>query len=407
MKAIQAALGLLAGFFLLANPSLAGEAGDHLTVQLEETVASFRDQYDFPGATAAIVLPDGTVRTAATGLADVEAGREMTPATRMLAASVGKTFVGAIILALEFEGLLSQSDLLADHLGDRSWFPNLPNSQAITLGHLLRHQSGLPDHVHLLAFQTALRERIAKGEPTFKPEELIQFLDGHEPLFLSGGGWAYSDTGYILLALVIEQTTGQTYYNLVQNRLLDPLGLTDTIPSDRPNLSRLAVGYTSADNPFGLPERTADASGRLAWDPAVEWAGGGFASTSHDLARWGHILFNGKALNSPYLERLLDSAPVAPDSPGIRYGAGSAVYEQSPRGPVYGHGGWIPGYVSSLRHYPDHGVTIAFQINSDAGLVNEGLNIPAELEAALADMAIGAVQSAEFNAVPKEPKEHH
>ena len=403
MKATQAAFGLVAWLFLLATPSLAGAAGEYLTVQLKETLASFRDQYHFPGATAAIVLPDGTARSAAIGLADVEAERDMTPETRMLAASIGKTFVGATILALEFEGLLSQGDLLADHLGDRSWFPNLPNAQTIKLGHLLRHQSGLPDHVHLPAFQAALRARIATGEETLKPEELIQFLAGHEPLFSAGNGWAYSDTGYILLALVIEQATGQTYYNVVQNRLIDPLGLTDTIPADRPNLSRLAVGYTSADNPFGLRERTADKAGRLAWNPAVEWAGGGFASTSHDLARWGHLLFNGKALTGPYLDRLLDSVPVAPESPRARYGAGSAIYEQSPRGPVYGHGGWIPGYVSSLRHYPNHGVTVAFQINSDAGLENEGSNVTVELEAALADLAIGAIPSAEVTAVHQGP----
>lgn len=97
---------------------------------------------------------------------------------------------------------------------------------------------------------------------------------------------------------------------------------------------------------------------------------------------------------------------MAPESPGIRYDAGSAIYEQSPRGPVYGHGGWIPCYVSSLRHYPDHGVTIAFQINSDAGLENEGSNCIAELEAALADLAIGAIPSAEVAAVPKGSKEH-
>ena len=392
MTAIQAALAVALGVLPFAVPAPSAEPEEILTIQLKETLAGFQERHDFPGATAAIALPDGTVITVATGLADVEAGCDMTPESRMLASSIGKTFVGAIVLALEREARLAQSDLLADHLGYRPRFASLPNAQTITLGHLLRHQSGLPDHPNMPEFQAALGARIANGAPTFTPEELLDFVAGREPLFKAGTGWSYSDTGYILLGLVIEQTTGQPYYDVVQARLLDPLGLTGTIPSDRPDLAGLAVGYTPGDNPFGLPERTAGAGGRLAWDPAVEWTGGGFASTSRDLARWGHLLYRGEAMAVPYLGRLLDGAPVAPGSPGVHYGAGTAIYAQTPRGPVYGHGGWIPGYVSSLRHYADHRVTVAFQINTDAGLTNGGSDVLAALEAELADLAIAAVR---------------
>lgn len=392
MNAIQAALAVAVGILPFAVTAPAAEPEETLAIQIEEILDGFQERYDFPGATAAIALPDGTVITAAAGLADVEAGCDMTPESRMLAASIGKTFVAAIVLALEREARLAQSDLLADHLGNRSWFANLPNAPTITLGHLLRHQSGLPDHPDMPEFQAALGARIAKGGPTFRPEELLDFVAGREPLFRAGTGWAYSDTGYILLGLVIEQTTGQPYYDVAQARLLHPLGLTATIPSDRSDLAGLAVGYTTGDNPFGLPERTADAGGRLVWDPAVEWTGGGFASTSRDLARWGHLLYTGEAMAAPYLSRLLDGSPVAPESPGVRYGAGTAIYAQTPRGPVYGHAGRIPGYVSSLRHYADHRVTVAFQINSDAGLTHGGSDVLPALEAALADLAIAAVQ---------------
>ena len=355
-----------------------------LQVILEE----FRERYGFPGATAAFVLTDGSVVTAATGFADFEAGQQMTPASRMLAASIGKSFVGATIIALEHEGLLSQEDRLADHLGDRAWFAALPNAETITLRHLLRHQSGLPDHPHLPAFQVAAAARIAAGQPAFGPTDLLEFVTEQDALFEAGTAWAYSDTGYILLGLVIEKVTGRPFYAVVREAFVDPLDLTDTIPSDRPDLAGLAVGYTVEDNPFGLPERTADAAGVLVWDPGVEWTGGGFASTSADLARWGHVLFSGAAMDTPYLDRLLDGVPVAPDAPEILYGAGVAIYADTSRGPVYGHGGWIPGYVSSLRHYADHGVTVAFQINSDAGIVDDSTDLVPALEAALADFAI-------------------
>ncbi len=270
-----------------SNPLMAQDGSD-LSAQLEITLGDFQERYGFPGATTAIALPDGTVVVAAVGLADVEAGRPMTPETRMLAASIGKTFVAATVLALESDGRLAQPDLLADHFGDRPWFANLPNAEAMTVGHLLHHQSGLPDHPHLSEFQAAAAARIAEGGGAFTPEEVLGFVTDHAPLFEAGTAWTYSDTGYILLGLLIEDVTGRSYYDVVQERFLGPLDLVDTIPSDRRAIPGLAVGYTIPDNPFGLPERTADAGGQLVWDPSVEWTGGGLASTSYDLALWGH-----------------------------------------------------------------------------------------------------------------------
>ena len=359
--------------------------------RLASVLEDFHSRHGFPGATAAIALPDGTVVTAATGLADVETGRAMTPETPMLAASIGKSFVAATVLSLESGGRLSRNDLLSVHLGDRPWFDALPNAGTITVDHLLHHTAGLPDHVHLPRFQQDWT-RLTTGEGDFDPEQLMAFVAGREALFAPGEAWAYSDTGYVLLGLVIEEVTGQGWHEAVRARLLDPLDLRATFPSDRPDLPGLAVGYVDPDNPFGLPARTADAEGRLLWNPAVESAGGGFASTSADLARWGHLLFGGDAMEDPYLDRLLDGVPVAPDAPGILYGAGVAIYADTPRGPVYGHGGWIPAYVSSLRHYADHGVTVAFQINTDVGIADDTSDLVPALEAALADLAISLMR---------------
>src|SRR6056297_976027 len=260
--------------------------------RLASVLEDFHARYGFPGATAAIALPDGTVMSAATGLADVEQGRAMTPETPMLAASIGKSFVAATVLVLESEGHLSRDDLLAAHLGDRPWFDALPNAGTITIDHLLHHTAGLPDHVHLPEFQRDWT-RLTTGNGDFDPEQLMDLVAGREALFEAGEAWAYSDTGYVLLGLVIEEVTGQGWHEAVRARLLAPLELGGTFPSNRPDLPELAVGYVDPDNPFGLPARTADADGRLLWNPAVESAGGGFASTSADLASWGHLLFGG------------------------------------------------------------------------------------------------------------------
>ncbi|RFU14751.1 class A beta-lactamase-related serine hydrolase [Rhodobacteraceae bacterium W635] len=382
--------GKLIATAFVASLALAGPAPAEATQdRLQGLLDSFRQDYGFPGATAAIARPDGSVVMAATGVADEEAGTPMTSDSRMLAASIGKSFVAMTALSLESDGVLSRSDLVSRHLGDRDWFTRLPNHDTMSVGDLLRHTSGLPDHVHLESFQTEMATRMAGGSAAFTPEEAIAFVLDTDPLFPAGEAWAYSDTGYLLLGLVIEEAGGAAYYDLVAARFLAPLGLTATTPSNTQALPGLAAGYVGEDNPFGLPRRTMDAAGRLLWDPAMEWTGGGLASTSRDLAIWGHALFGGTAMADPYLDRLLDGVPVASDAPGILYGAGVAIYADTPRGPVYGHGGWIPGYVSSLRHYSDHGVTVAFQINTDVGIVDDSTDLVPALESALADLAIG------------------
>lgn len=362
---------------------------------LADLLSQVQAQYRFPGATAAIALPDSTLVTAATGLADIEMRRAMSPEDRMLAASIGKTFVAATALSLEADDLLSRADLVSDHIGDLEGFDRLPNHASMTVGDLMRHTAGLPDHVHQGAFQAEMARRMTSGAAAMSPEEAIAFVFDAEPLFPAGSGWSYSDTGYLLLGLVIEAASDRDYYDLVAERFLAPLALGATTPSDRPDLPGLEVGYVDEDNPFGLPSRTMDSKGRMLWDPSMEWTGGGLVSTSGDLATWGQALFTEAAMGAPYLDRMLDAVPVAPDAPGILYGAGVAIYADTPLGPVYGHGGWIPGYVSSLRHYADHDVTVAFQINTDAGVTDDGTDLVPVLEAALADLAIAMAQTSQ------------
>ena len=375
-------------FAISAAAPLQAQDTTRLADGLQSVLDTLHDRYGFPGATAAIALPDGTVIAAATGLADVEVGIPMTPDSRMLAASIGKTFVAATVLALENEGLLRQSDLASQYLGDRDWFDRLPNHDTIMIGHLLHHSAGLPDHVHTEAFGAAMAAQMQSGGDALAPEAAIGFILDADPLFPAGTGWAYSDTGYFLLGLIIEKAAGSPFYDLVAEQFLTPLALQGTSPSDRRTLPGLAVGYTVEGNPFGIPPRTMDMQGRLLWDPAMEWTGGGLLSTSRDLAAWGHALFGGSAMPAPYLDRLLDGVSISPDAPGVLYGAGVAIYADTPRGPVYGHGGWIPGYVSSLRHYATPGVTVAFQINTDVGIVDDSTDLVPELEAALADLAV-------------------
>jgi D-alanyl-D-alanine carboxypeptidase len=84
--------------------------------------------------------------------------------------------------------------------------------------------------------------------------------------------------------------------------------------------------------------------------------------------------------------------PISPDTSDIQYVTGIAVYRTGPFGPVYGHGGWIPGYSSSLRHYTEHGITIAFQLNTDIGIDDESMQLIKNMEIRLAKIVITAVR---------------
>ncbi len=316
----------------------------------------------------------------------------MTVHSRMLAASIGKTFVGATVVALSLEGVLDLDIPVSRWLGDRRWFSRLPNHNAITLRHLLTHSSGLPDHVHLESFAAEVSRKWREKDNPFSPEDLIRFVLDLPPLFEAGKGWAYTDTGYILIGLVIEKAIKKNCYGEIQGRFLAPLELKLTAPADRRFLPGLAAGYMAADNAFGLPQKTTTSDNTLAWHPGFEWTGGGLVSNSQDLARWGSVLFGGKAMSGSYLDELLNSVPVSPETPDIRYGAGVGIYRTGPFGPVYGHGGWIPGYSSSLRYYPDFGVAIAFQINTDIDIMDGAVSVVPEMEKGLIDSVISAVR---------------
>lgn len=363
-----------------------------MKTQFQSELEALHDQYRFPGATAAYILPDGTVGTFAVGQADIELDIPMTPESRLLAASIGKSFVGATVLALAQEGLLNLDDPVSRWLGNRPWFSRLPNHKTITVRQLLNHTSGTANHVDEEGFIQAFQEKWQTSSNPIPPEDLIAFVLDKPPLFKAGESWYYSDTGYLLLGLIIEKVTGQGYYEEVTRRFLEPLHLTLTTPSDRLELPGLAAGYMAEENAFGLPAKTTVNPGIMAWHPGLEWTGGGFVSNSKDLVVWAKALFEGRAIEGSYLDDLLQSVPISDDDPGTRYGIAVAIHENGPLGPTYGHGGWIPGYSSSLRYYPNYGIAIAFQINTDIGIVDHSTPVIEDMENRLAEVVVAGVR---------------
>ncbi len=348
-----------------------------LTLRFQKEWNRLQESAGFPGGTAAFVLPEGQNAAVATGFADVEEKTPMTPHSRLPSGSIGKTFVAAVALSLVQEGALALDRKISVWLEHKPWFTRLPNAEEIALRHLLTHSSGIGDHVYDPKFLADLKE-FMKDDPdgNFPPEQCIQYILDQKPLFAPGQGWAYTDTGYLLVGLIIEQVTNSSYYEELQTRFLEPLELMLTGPSDRREIPGLASGYAAEENLAQVPilresgetgPKKMVMDGAMIINPAFEWTGGGLVTNALDLAKWAKLLYEGDAIEGEYLEMLLNGVPRDLDNANEgRYGLGVFIND-TPFGTMYGHGGFFPGYLSKMQYFPEHRISIALQINTDGG----------------------------------------
>jgi D-alanyl-D-alanine carboxypeptidase len=330
---------------------------------LDDVIAAQR----LPGATAAVSV-DGRVVAVARGFADRERRIPMTPSHRMLVGSAGKPFFAFVAVSAAHERGIDLDTPVAQWLGAEPWFARLPNANRITLRHLLAHRSGIANHVADSGFVTVVRTatptRRALG---FTPLDQIAFVLDRPPPFGAGERFLYTDTGYLIAALALERILGHTYYEELAARVLRPLELDATSPSNRPDLAGLPQGYIRPPEAgaaaigfatWGLPERMVS-DGRLALNPVYEWTGGGLVSTTSDLARWMEALFE----RAPW--KPVSDAMVAVQPPDAPYGLGIFVRRDSD-GLLYFHPGGFPGYRTEVAYSPELGVGVAFQANESA-----------------------------------------
>jgi D-alanyl-D-alanine carboxypeptidase len=367
------AVALAAGCAPARVAQPAGIAPARLTARLQAKLDSLHATGHFPGATVGVTLPGGRTLGLSTGLAD-SSGVAMRPRDRMLAGSVGKTFVAAVALQLVQEGKLGLDQPISTWLGNEPWFDRLPNARSVTVRMLMNHTSGLVRYEFNDAF---LRDLNANPTRRWTPAERIAYLLDATPPFAAGRGWDYSDTNYIVLGAIIERITGSTLEREIRRRVLAPQRLGDVIASDTVVLPGVVQGYAGPENPFGnAPRMIRD--GRFIVNPQFEWAGGGYATSAPDLARWAALLWGGRAFARPLLAQVVDAVEAPALGRGARYGLGVIVRE-GPLGPSYGHSGYFPGYLTEVRYYPRQDFSVALQVNSSArGALTRGLGAMVE-----------------------------
>lgn len=351
-------LGLGIGIQSLDAQSSEKELREKIQFKLD----SLRESSGFPGATLAFNLKDGTLLKFATGLSNLENNIKMKPDDIMFTGSTGKTFVSAVVMQLFDENKIDFDTKISKYFGEESWFDSLPNSSDITVRMLLSHTGGLPRYAFGKEFWD-----IANSNPdkVWKPVELLSFVFNNEPVHEAGKGWAYSDTDYIVIGMIIEKISNNTFYNELQSRVLGPLCLINTYPSDSRSIKGLISGYTGQGNPFNLPEKPL-VDNKYVVNPQFEWCGGGLVTNSPDLARWAKNLYEGKVFSQKAMKELLiphdfRTGQIAETG----YGLGVFVIN-IPFGKIYLHGGIFPGYETSMQYLPELKTSMALQINADS-----------------------------------------
>jgi D-alanyl-D-alanine carboxypeptidase len=357
-------LGLtLPGQRALAQSAAPAAPGQQATLRatLQATLDSLHRAGTVPGLSAGFSLGDGTSFGLTSGMADTALKIPLRPTDRLLQGSVGKTYVAAVALQLVHEGKIKLDEKVSAYLGHLPWYSRLANGSDITVRHLMNHTSGVVRYEFKPEFT---RDLSASPDKVWKPEELIAYLLDSPAPFGPGTSWEYSDSNYILLGMIIERVTGNTYYSEMQRRLLVPLGLRNTVPSNSRTVPGLAQGYAGPRNQFGGADAMIS-NGRFAINPQFEWTGGGIASTTEDLARWAKMLYEGKAFDPSLMPAALNAVP-ARLGRDVKYGLGVMV-RPTPLGTTYGHSGFFPGYLTEVMYFPEMKVAVAVQTNSSTG----------------------------------------
>lgn len=317
---------------------------------------------EVPGVTVGISLADNSIAVAA-GFADVEDKTLMTTESVMMAGSVGKTWVSASIMKLYQEGKIDLNDKAADYLlEDNLWLNKVSNFEDVTIHMLLTHTTGIGRWVFKMNVWKDLMEYPDK---IWTNEDRLGYIFDDPALFPAGSAFAYSDVNYLILGMIIEKQTGLDYYDYIKKEFIEKYKLKYTVPSDKRNIEGLVAGYTGMSEAFSLPEKMLK-DGLFAFNPQMEWTGGGVATTTTDLAIWAKLLWGGTVLSHETTELMLSPVEFRTFLPErAKYGCGVFVGETNGTS-YFGHTGFMPGYGTIVQYIPDYDFSLAIQFNSDA-----------------------------------------
>ncbi|WP_243523555.1 serine hydrolase [Bacillus pseudomycoides] len=308
-------------------------------------------QFGIPGILAK-TSEDGKTWGYAAGVANLSTKKPMKTDFRFRIGSVTKTFTATVVLQLAGENRLNLDDSI------EKWLPGVVQGNGydgnqITIRQILNHTSGIAEY---------LRSKDAdmmNTKKTYTAEEIVKIGLSLPPDFAPGKGWSYSDTGYVLLGILIEKVTGNSYAEEIENRIVEPLELSNTF---LPGNSSVIPGTKHARGYF-QPDGASELKDVTYYNPSIASSAGDMISTADDLNKFFSYLLSGKLLKEQQLKQMLTTVPTG--SAEIS-GYGLGIYETKlPNGvSIWGHTGSIPGFVTLVGGTLGGKHTLAVNLNS-------------------------------------------
>ena len=298
---------------------------------------------DEPGVAVLVTKGDRVLLRKGYGLANVEHGVPIEPDMVFRLGSITKQFTAAAVLALAADGKLSVDDPISKFLPD---YPG-PGA-AVTLHQLLNHTGGIPSYTSLPGFWDTAGHDLTH-------EEMLAFWTELPLDFEPGTDWSYSNSGYYLLGMVIEEVSGMGYEEFLHQRFFEPLGLEHTSYDDpRAIVPGRVAGYE------GAPGAYRNATYLSMTQP---YSAGALTSSVDDLATWSHaLLFTEKVLPAEWRERMTTPGALA-DGRRIAYAYGIGEGDYAGHRFI-AHGGGINGFATYALTVPEEELFVAVLANN-------------------------------------------
>lgn len=333
-----------------------------------------------PGVGVAVVKDGKLVLAKGYGLADVETGAPAIGTTAFQIASVTKQFTAAGILLLVEDGKLKLDDALGKYL------PEVPAKwSGITVRQLLNQVSGIPNY-------TAQGKLV--NDKVYTHAEILDLVRDVPVDFEPGTKWAYSNTNYFLLGMVIEKVSGKSYPEYMSARIFKPLGMDSTvINTSGLKIKNIATGHEAATGKWQKSKVD---------DPSQPFAAGAIVSTPEDMAKWAAAVNDGKLLKKASWDEAFASGKL-PDGKPTNYGFGWQIAKAGDS-TFFAHSGGIAGFNSYHVRFPVENVSVVVLVNGmsratqDLAMDIAGVYVPKVA-------ALQAAQRASKNAAAIEDKD--
>ncbi len=325
--------GLLAAILFLSTGVLFAQ---NIPQEIEDLLTRYHEYGQFNGSV--LVASDGEVVFAdGFGMANMEHDIPNRPDTKHRIGSITKQFTAALILQLVEEGKLELDKPISAYLPDYEG----PAADVVNIHHLLTHSSGIPSYTSFPGF---FQE---KSRDPASPKEFVKTFADSTLQFSPGERFAYNNSGYFLLGHIIEEVTGKSYEQVLQERILDPLNMKNTgYDHHETILKNRAAGYEKRGNNYiNAPYL----------DMSIPYAAGSLYSTAEDLYKWDRALKKDEILSEA--SKKLMFSPQIPDG-DAQYGYGWAIANmpvgQSTNSvPIVAHGGGINGFNTLIVRFPE------------------------------------------------------